>query len=283
MKSNQIINQIVNILLTKIYKPSIQNYDIYKNALLNKSGLEIGGPSGIFKKRNILPLYPILKSLDGCNYSSRTVWEGRIKNKTYLRKGLKGCGRQFISEAADLSFLESEKYDFILSSHCLEHVANPLKALNEWVRVLKTTGYLLLVLPHKDKTFDHKRPVSSLAHLVCDYKKSINEDDMTHLEEILIHHDLSMDTKAGDHESFRKRSLENHSNRCLHHHVFDTELVVSIVDYIKMKIISLDFALPYHIICLSQKIAPMEFADNTPYMGNDASFRKNSPFESDHK
>jgi len=32
------------------------------------------------------------------------------------------------------------KYDFLLASHCLEHMANPLCAFQEWLRVLKKKG-----------------------------------------------------------------------------------------------------------------------------------------------
>ncbi len=40
--------------------------------------------------------------------------------------------------------------DYVYSSHFLEHVAGPLAVLNEWLRVLKPGGHLVLYLPHKD-------------------------------------------------------------------------------------------------------------------------------------
>lgn len=48
----------------------------------------------------------------------------------------------------DLSAIESEKYNYVFSSHCLEHIVNWKKALDEWVRVIKKGGYLILYLPH---------------------------------------------------------------------------------------------------------------------------------------
>lgn len=116
-------------------------------------------------------------------------------------------------------------YDFLLSSNCLEHVANPLKALFEWHRVLRPGGYLILVLPRKDGTFDHRRSVTTFEHIFSDFKKGVGEDDMTHLEEILQLHDLSLDPPAGTLEQFRARSLKNGENRTLHHHVFDLSVV----------------------------------------------------------
>jgi hypothetical protein len=43
------------------------------------------------------------------------------------------------------------------------------------------------------------------------------------LPEILELHDLSRDSGAGSADNFRKRSLANAQNRCLHHHVFNVQ------------------------------------------------------------
>ena len=134
----------------------------------------------------------------------------------------KPAGSQYICEATELKPIADRSYECVLASHCLEHVANPLRALAEWKRILKDDGLLLLVLPHKDGTFDCRRPVTTLAHMVEDYEKQIGEDDLTHLPEILALHDLEKDKPAGSPEEFRARSLENRANRALHHHVFDT-------------------------------------------------------------
>ncbi len=100
----------------------------------NKYGLEIGGPSGLFRNNGFVPLYKVIKGLDGCNFSNTTIWEGTIEigeNYTY-HKNKKGI--QYISEATDLGDIHDSKYDFVISSNCLEHVANPMKAVEEWVR-----------------------------------------------------------------------------------------------------------------------------------------------------
>lgn len=41
----------------------------------------------------------------------------------------------------------NEEFDFLHSSHCLEHVDNPVKAIKSWIRVVKTGGYLVVVVP----------------------------------------------------------------------------------------------------------------------------------------
>lgn len=42
---------------------------------------------------------------------------------------------------------DSETFDYVFSSHCLEDAKETAFALKEWVRVLKVTGKLVLFLP----------------------------------------------------------------------------------------------------------------------------------------
>jgi SAM-dependent methyltransferase len=199
--------------------------------------LEIGGPSSIFKDSGYIPIYKIIQYLDGCNFSNKTLWEGDlISGHTYsYYKQKKGI--QYISEATDLSYIASEKYDFIISSNCLEHIANPLKATSEWVRVLKPMGLLLLVLPNKQYCFDHLPNTTEFKHLLNDYNNNIEENDLTHLDEILELHDLKLDRLAGSYEQFKERAFKNFENRALHHHVFDIALSKKIYEFNNLEII----------------------------------------------
>jgi SAM-dependent methyltransferase len=42
-----------------------------------------------------------------------------------------------------------QSQDAVFSSHCLEHVEEAQAAINEWFRVLKTNGFLVLCVPHQ--------------------------------------------------------------------------------------------------------------------------------------
>lgn len=213
----------------------IPNFEIYQSYVTNKRGLEIGGPSALFMTS--LPLYQVVDSLDGVNFSNQTVWEGVIEaGQSFNYLGNKK-GFQYISEATDLSFIKSATYDFLLSSNCLEHIANPLRAIEEWKRVLKSGSALVLVLPNKDSNFDHKRPVTEFQHLLDDLSNDISEHDLTHLDEILALHDLSMDPPAGNLAEFTSRSMDNFNNRTLHHHVFDISLIEMMLDYAGFEIV----------------------------------------------
>lgn len=215
-------------LLKSAFK-RLPSYRAYQDAIRDKVGVEIGGPSVIFK--STLPLYPVVSRLDCVNFSDRTIWEGALQEGRPVRYFLNKPGMQYVADATDLAKLPSESYAFLLSSNCLEHIANPLKALKEWVRVVANSGYLVLILPNKANNFDHRRPITLFDHIKQDYEQGVGEDDLTHLNEVLELHDLSRDPPAGNLEQFRNRSLANASNRALHHHVFDVHLIEQAMRY----------------------------------------------------
>ena len=198
------ISGLLSIIYFRLLPRRLASYQQYKVFFKIKTGLEIGGPSSIFQRNGLIPVYTVAARIDNCNFSHQTVWEGAIKpGATFNYDKQQTPGTQYVAEATNLSHIASASYDFVLSSHALEHVANPLQALTESTRVLKEKGLLVLVVPHKDGTFDHRRPVTSLAHLIEDFELQSTEEDLTHLDEILRLHDLSMDPEAGNFEIFK--------------------------------------------------------------------------------
>lgn len=229
----------------------INNIDLYLKYFAGKKGIEIGGPSGIFC--NEIPVYPAIEVLDGCNFSNQTVWEGTINEGNNYNYYKNKKGYQYICEASELTLILDEKYDFLVASHCLEHCANPILTIKEWLRVVKKGGAILLVLPDRKYTFDHNRPVTTFNHLLSDMENKVDEKDLTHLPEILELHDLNMDQAAGTIEDFKNRSLNNYKNRCLHHHVFDFKLLEKIYLHFNIKVINCTFVRPYHQVILGIK------------------------------
>lgn len=53
----------------------------------------------------------------------------------------------------DAMSLPEGPYDYVFSSHCLEHLVNPVAALEHWKSRLERGGVLFLYLPHKDMTY----------------------------------------------------------------------------------------------------------------------------------
>lgn len=270
------------VRLHRLLHRRAKSFHDFECLLRGKNGIEIGGPSQVFTAKGIFPAYPIVGHLDNCNFGDMTVWEGEIKEgQTFQFDRNKPAGRQYIEEATSMGNIPSASYDFVLSSHVLEHTANPIQAITEWIKLLKEQGLLVLLLPHKDGTFDHRRPVTTMQHLIADFKTGMTEDDLTHMPEIMALHDLALDPGAGDPAAFKARSELNLENRCFHHHVFDTHLAVSLVDHMGLQIRAVEAIRPMHILIVAQKTACGAFPDNSVYLGESAQYRRTSPFKSD--
>jgi SAM-dependent methyltransferase len=224
----------------------------------------------------------VVGRLDNCNFAPSTVWQAsHPEGQTFQFDPGRPTGWQFIAEASDLSAIASARYDFVLSSHALEHCANPLRALGEWLRVLQGGGALVLLLPHREGTFDHRRPVTALQHLVADERAGVGEDDLTHLGEILALHDLARDPGGGTPEQFRERSLHNVENRCFHQHVFDTALVVALLDHVGVQLLAVETMAPFHVIAAARKLEEGRRPDNGAFLAADAAWRAASVFRGD--
>ena len=65
----------------------------------------------------------------------------------------------------DLPFKDNT-LDYVLTSHVIEHFFDPVKALREWHRIIKPGGFIFIIAPHKDRTFDKPREVTPVAELL---------------------------------------------------------------------------------------------------------------------
>lgn len=228
--------------------------DTFLPDFVGKKGIEIGGPSDVFTANGIFPVYSSVESLDNCTFSSHTIWQKDLPaGKTFRFDNEKQPGFQYIVDAINLSEIQSEKYAFLLSSHAIEHFANPIKALNEWFRILKGGGLLLLVAPFKYTTFDNNRAFTTINHLIDDFKRNVEEDDATHVEEAITLHDFRFDPDTKGCEELGARLRDNYKTRCLHHHVFTPELVGELLKYAGFDILALETVFPHHIVAVGKK------------------------------
>lgn len=215
-------------------------------AFAERSGLEIGGPSPIFGRGNLLPIYPQLSQLDSCNYAQSTIWDSQHRDTPN--------GRTFIAEATGIPVADGA-YDAFLASHVLEHSANALRALAEWRRVVAFGAPLIVVLPHKDFIFDHRRPVTTIEHFEQDAAGGMEEDDLTHLPEVLSLHDSRHDFFDGTAADFERRGRDNLRVRALHHHVFTTASAYALLARAGLEVDTLLAVRFCHIVALCRNPA----------------------------
>jgi len=90
-----------------------------------------------------------------------------------------GYGRpvDVIARGHELPFAD-KSYDFVLASHVIEHIPDPIAALLEWDRVARR--YLFLVVPHRDRTFDRDRPLTPLDELIERHESGFSSDEDKH-------------------------------------------------------------------------------------------------------
>jgi SAM-dependent methyltransferase len=245
------------------------------NFATNAKGIEIGGPSRCFHRRGILPIYPVMTSLDIVNFSDQTLWEGSLVEGAPFAPEGTPLGIQFLREATALQGIPDHSYDVVFSSHCLEHTANPLRALKEWKRICKPEGYLCLVLPHRDGTFDWRRPVTPISHYLSDEQNDVGEGDETHFEEIIQLHDVRRDSGVQSVNELKRRVADNLNSRAVHHHVLDLKSAVSLVSGSGWTPTAAEARRPFDIVVLARNYAgPAADIDW-------ASLLKASPFPSD--
>ena len=219
-------------------------------------GIEIGGPSSFFKEKGYYPAYIFADTIDGVNFSTKTVWEGSLQEGPHFHyKDGYNNGYQYISEGATLDKVPANTYDFLLSCHSLEHIANPLKALKRWNAVLKTGGTFCLIVPNKEHTFDKNRPYTQFEHLLNDEAIDTPESDDTHFEEIFKNHITETDPGINNFEELRTRTLDNYNNRCVHHHVFNFSTIKQMLEYAKFDVGIQKTIHNIHLFTLATKIA----------------------------
>jgi len=130
-------------------------------------------------------LYPLLQSQ---GFAAQYAWP--FAKKICTGQGLDiGCNRPEWAfpgaQMIDLNFddnydaynLPDNRFDYIFSSHCLEHLPDWVKALDHWTTRLKSGGVMFLYLPHYDQTYwrpwDNRKHLSVLtAEYLQDYYQS---------------------------------------------------------------------------------------------------------------
>jgi SAM-dependent methyltransferase len=53
-------------------------------------------------------------------------------------------------DAQYMNNVQDDTFDFVHSSHCLEHLVDPFEGIKNWLRVIKPGGYLIITVPDED-------------------------------------------------------------------------------------------------------------------------------------
>lgn len=73
-------------------------------------------------------------------------------------------GPNLVMDCAKLPIFGDRTFDFVYSSHLLEHIEDTEATLREWTRVLDVGGHLVLYLPHRDFYPNRGQPGANPEH-----------------------------------------------------------------------------------------------------------------------
>src|SRR5450631_2783503 len=145
---------------------------------LTGSGIELGPGS-----------HPMPLPFPGVSIQYVDRWEPEENHKLFTNID---AGASFLKpdvianlDVDALSAFADETQDFVIASHLLEHLVDPLRQLSEMHRVLKPGGVLLVFLPDRRFTFDRKRSPTPLAHLIEDHREQATIASDEHVEDYL--------------------------------------------------------------------------------------------------
>lgn len=67
--------------------------------------------------------------------------------------------------------------DYVISSHVIEHLPDPIGAFIEWTRLLKPGGTIFMIVPHRDALpADKGRPISPMDEIETAYRENYTPD-----------------------------------------------------------------------------------------------------------
>ena len=220
-------------------------YSMIHHALLNKyrqfmsqATLPLSIRNMDWDNTTVLRVGGAIRLLDGRIAHAKIVEDVNISDDYHDRKNFIPLGKDntehIKADAHSLPMLHDESVDFVASSGTVEHLTNPLKALLEWKRILKTDGLMYMSVPYYKKTFDHRRSVTPFAHLIDDYKNNTGLDDTTHTEEFLKNFDATAELVYHDYDAWYANYITN-PQIYTHFHVFDKNLVREMMAHLGFK------------------------------------------------
>lgn len=207
-------------LLRSFLKDRFNDADIYCKG----DGIEIGALSVPYKFKKANVTYADIMSAE----DMRNVLNKIPINALYPLKLVKP---EIILEAPYYRFngIKDNCYDFIYSSHVLEHHPNFLAALKEQIRIIKVGGAVYIKLPNKFHTYDRYRDTTPASRIIERYEN--NEHDYC------IDDALDILNNTYEHPNYTNRTLEEakrliKENDGTHHFfTYDTTNLLTLMEY----------------------------------------------------
>lgn len=141
---------------------------------------------------------------------------------------------EIIDDGETMKTVANDSQDFVIANHFLEHCQNPILAIENMLRVVKLGGVLFLAIPDKRYTFDTNRALTTIDHLLKDYKEGPSWSEESH------YYDFVKYTEHG----FGKTEVEireviqalKKKNFSIHFHVWDHQSILEMFCALKSEL-----------------------------------------------
>ena len=82
-----------------------------------------------------------------------------------------------------LETVAEDSQDFIVANHFLEHCEDPIRTIGTHLGKLRPGGVLFYAVPDKRYTFDYRRPVTPLEHMIEDHEQGPERSRREHYDD----------------------------------------------------------------------------------------------------
>lgn len=154
----------------------------------------------------------------------------------------------FTDDMEDMVSVEDNFFDYVYSSHSLEHVRNPIVCLKEIRRVLKDSGKLLVILPYPE-TSGHNTAISHIGKY--DLKLEV-EDEGESTAQVFRDAGFKVDAFYQETERESELWLECTVDGSLERKIYDTFLYYDEIDLVNIRMHELDDIVDYFVVIESK-------------------------------
>ena len=111
-----------------------------------------------------------------------------LRKKYETVQGIVEVDRPIVNNSLKDTLLADAPLDYVVGSQVFEHVANPIRWLQEVATVLRTGGRLAISLPDRRKSFDFFREETQAADIVAAY---LEDATVPNVRSVYDHHSLA--------------------------------------------------------------------------------------------
>jgi GT2 family glycosyltransferase/glycosyltransferase involved in cell wall biosynthesis/SAM-dependent methyltransferase len=126
-----------------------------------------------------------------------------------------------IDDGEHLATFPDRSVDFVIANHFLEHAEDPIATLGTLLRVVRPGGRVFLAVPDKRASFDRRRTVTPLEHLVADHEEGPTRSRRQHYEDWVRLVEPEFGRNWSNEEAARRADELQRQNYSIHFHAWD--------------------------------------------------------------